>query len=344
MDIKDITEKIMGFKNLDKDEACEALKYIIEGRANDCQIASFLTALRMKGETIDEISGFCLAMLEKVKRVTSRHTDVVDTCGTGGDSKNTFNISTAAAFIAAGAGVIIAKHGNRSVSSMCGSADVLEQLGVNINLEPSGISECIDEIGIGFIFAPIAHTAMKNVAKARKDMAIKTVFNILGPLTNPAMANRRVLGVYDKSLMDKMVYVLKNLGVNRAFVVYGMDGLDEFSTAGNSLVKYLNDGGVTEFALNPEELGLKKCIIDDLRGGDAKINAEIIRNILSGGEIGAKRDSSMLNAAAAIIAGGKTESFQEALQMADCSISSGEATGKLNKLVGFTNKFQSASV
>jgi len=183
-------------------EAYRAMKYLIEGGANDCQIASFLTALRMKGETADEISGFCLAMLEKVKN------------------------STTAAFIAAGAGVIIAKHGNRSVSSMCGSADVLEQLGVNINFEVDDISRCLDEIGIGFIFAPNAHTAMKNVAKARKDMGIKTIFNILGPITNPAMANRRVLGVFDKDLMEKIVNCLKNLGVKRAFVVYGMEGFD----------------------------------------------------------------------------------------------------------------------
>ena len=337
--LKDIIEKIIRFENLDMNEAYKVMKYIIDGNANDCQIASFLTALRMKGETIDEISGFSKAMLEKAKKVTTKYRDVVDTCGTGGDRKNTFNISTAAAFIAAGADIIIAKHGNRSVSSMCGSADVLEQLGVNINLETSNISKCIGEIGICFIFAPNAHVAMKNVAKARKDMGIKTIFNILGPITNPAMANGRVLGVFDEKLMDKMIYSLKNLGVKRAFVVYGMEGLDELSISDNSLVQYLNNGNVAKYILNPEELGLKKYSIEELKGGDSKENARILHNILSGKEKGAKRDSSVLNAAAAIVAGGKADSLQEAIKMAARSIESGKALAKLNKLIEFTNKF-----
>jgi len=337
--LKDIIEKIIRFENLDMNEAYKVMKYIIDGNANDCQIASFLTALRMKGETIDEISGFSKAMLEKAKKVTTKYRDVVDTCGTGGDRKNTFNISTAAAFIAAGADIIIAKHGNRSVSSMCGSADVLEQLGVNINLETSNISKCIGEIGICFIFAPNAHVAMKNVAKARKDMGIKTIFNILGPITNPAMANGRVLGVFDEKLMDKMIYSLKNLGVKRAFVVYGMEGLDELSISDNCLVQYLNNGNVAKYILNPEELGLKKYSIEELKGGDSKENARILHNILSGKEKGAKRDSSVLNAAAAIVAGGKADSLQEAIKMAVYSIESGKALAKLNKLIEFTNKF-----
>lgn len=337
--LKDIIEKIIRFENLDMNEAYKVMKYIISGNANDCQIASFLTALRMKGETIDEISGFSKAMLDKAKKVTTKYSDVVDTCGTGGDRRNTFNISTATAFIAAGAEVIVAKHGNRSVSSMCGSADVLEQLGVNINLETSNISKCIDEIGICFIFAPNAHVAMKNVAKARKDMGIKTIFNILGPITNPAMANGRVLGVFDEKLMDKMIYSLKNLGVKRAFVVYGMEGLDELSISDNSLVQYLNNGNVAKYILNPEELGLKKYSIEELKGGDSKENARILHNILSGKEKGAKRDSSVLNAAAAIVAGGKADSLQEAIKMAVYSIESGKALAKLNKLIEFTNKF-----
>jgi anthranilate phosphoribosyltransferase len=338
--LKDIIEKIIRFENLDMNEAYKVMKYIIDGNANDCQIASFLTVLRMKGETIDEISGFSRAMLEKAEKVTTKHRDTVDTCGTGGDSKNTFNVSTTAAFIAAGADVIVAKHGNRSVSSMCGSADVLEQLGVNINLGIGGISKCLDEIGISFIFAPNAHTAMKNVAKARKDVGIKTIFNILGPITNPAMANGRVLGVFDEKLMDKMIYSLKNLGVKRAFVVYGMEGLDELSISGNSIVQYLDDGSVSKYILNPEELGLKKYSISQLKGGNSKENARILHNILSGNEGGAKRDCSVLNAAAAIVAGGKTGSLQEAIKMAVCSIESGKALAKLNKLIEFTNKKQ----
>nr|MBC8386701.1 anthranilate phosphoribosyltransferase [Actinomycetota bacterium] len=242
-------------------------------------------------------------------------------------------------FIAAGADIIIAKHGNRSVSSMCGSADVLEQLGVNINLETSDISKCIDEIGICFIFAPNAHMAMKNVAKARKDMGIKTIFNILGPITNPAMANGRVLGVFDEKLMDKMIYSLKNLGVKRAFVVYGMEGLDELSISDNSLVQYLNNGNVVKYILNPEELGLIKYSTEELKGGDSKENARILHNILSGSEKGAKRDSAVLNAAAAIVAGGKADSLQEAIKMAVYSIENGKALAKLNKLIEFTNKF-----
>jgi len=337
--LKDIIEKIISLKSLDMDEAYKVMKYIIEGNANDCQIASFLTALRMKGETIDEISGFSRAMLEKAEKITTKHRDIVDTCGTGGDRKNTFNISTTAAFIAAGADVIIAKHGNRSVSSMCGSADVLEQLGVNINLETSQISKCIDEIGICFIFAPNVHTAMKNVAKARRDLGIKTIFNILGPITNPAMANRRVLGVYDENLMDKMIYSLKNLGAKRAFVVYGIERLDELSISDNSLVQYLNNGDVTKYILNPEELGLRKYNIEELRGGDPKENAVILRNILSGKEKGAKRDCSVLNAAAAIVAGGKTDTLQEAIKIAVYSIENGKALAKLNELIEFTNRF-----
>ncbi|MCL5072937.1 MAG: anthranilate phosphoribosyltransferase [Actinobacteria bacterium] len=336
--LKDTIEKLIRLENLDMDEAYEVMKYIIDGDANDCQIASFLTALRIKGETIDEISGFSKVMLEKAKKVITKHKDTVDTCGTGGDRKNTFNISTAAAFIAAGADVIIAKHGNRSVSSICGSADVLEQLGININLEISDISKCIDEIGIGFIFAPNAHVAMKNVAKARKDMGIKTIFNILGPITNPAMATGRVLGVFDKELMDKMIYSLKNLGVKRAFVVHGMDGLDELSISENSLVQYLNNGNVVKYTLNPEELGLKKYSIEELRGGDPKENAGILHGILSGTEKGAKRDSAILNAAAAIVAGKKTDNLQEAIEMAVYSIKNGKALEKLNKLIEFTNK------
>jgi len=336
--LKEIIEKMIRFEDLDMREAYDSMKQIIEGNVNDCQVSSFLTALRMKGETIDEISGFSRAMLDKARRVSSKHDDIVDTCGTGGDKKNTFNISTAAALIAAGAGIKIAKHGNRSISSMCGSADVLEQLGININLGAGDISRCIDETGIGFIFAPNAHVAMKNVANARKNMGIKTIFNILGPITNPAMANRRVLGVFDERLMDKMIYSLKNLGVKRAFVVYGLEGLDELSVSGNSLVQYLDNGTVTKYIINPEELGIKKCRIEELRGGDSKENAKILYDILSGKEKGARKDSSLLNAAAAIVAGGKSESLQEAIKIAAYSVESGKALDKLNKLIEFSNK------
>ena len=336
--LKNILEKVLANKSLEKYEAYKAMKYLIEGNANDCQVASFLTALRMKGETIDEISGFCQAMIEKAEIVKTKHKDVVDTCGTGGDGKNTFNISTTAAFIAAGAGVIIAKHGNRSVSSICGSADVLEALGVNINLDKVKLSKCINETGICFMFAPNVYLAMKNVAKVRKDMKIRTVFNILGPIANPLMANRRVLGVFDENLVEKVIYSLKNMGVKRAFVVHGMDGLDEFSISGNSIVGYLNNGNIKKFIFNPEELGLKKFSVDKLKGGGTKENAQTLINILSGKEKGAREKSSVLNAAAAIFASGKTENMREAIDMASSSIESGRALSKLNELIDFTNK------
>lgn len=337
--IKEVIEKIIGGTNLTENEAYEVMNYIMSGGANDCQIASFLTALKMKGESIGEVSGFSRAMLEKAKKITSKHKNIVDTCGTGGDYKNTFNISTTSAFIAAGAGVVIAKHGNRSVSSLSGSADVLENLGININIENDKITQCIDNIGIGFIFAPNVHTAMKYVARARKDMGIKTVFNILGPITNPAMADGRVLGVFDPKLMDLMVYSLKNIGVRRAMVVYGLETLDELSVSGNSLVADLDNGSVKKYTLNPTEIGLKKYSIGELRGGDPKENARILYDILSGKERGAKRDSSILNAAAAIVVGGKTDSFSEAVNIAKASIDSGKALNKLNRLIEFTNKF-----
>lgn len=336
--MKATLEKIIKNENLGQVEAYKVMKYIMDGKATDCQIAAFLTALKMKGETTAEISGFSKAMLDKAVKVMSRHKNLVDTCGTGGDCQNTFNISTTAAFIAAGAGVVVAKHGNRSVSSKSGSADVLEELGVNINLECSKVASCIDKVGMGFIFAPIAHTAMKHVAKARKEMGIKTVFNILGPITNPALASGRVLGVFDDKLIDIMIYSLKNLGVKRAFVVYGLERLDELSVSGCSLVAELNNDRVNKYTLYPEKLGFKKCRVEELRGGDAKENAKILLDILSGKERGARRDSAILNAAAAIAAGRKADGLAEAIDMANYSIESGKALGKLNELVEFTTK------
>jgi anthranilate phosphoribosyltransferase len=336
--LKDIIEQLLRGENLNSDQSFKAMEHIIGGNANDCQIASFLTAMRMKGETVEEISGFSKAMLQKAEKIYTKHKVLVDTCGTGGDKKNTFNISTAAALIAAGAGVPVAKHGNRSVSSLCGSADVLEQLGVKIDLGASVVSKCIDEIGIGFIFAPNVHTAMKNVARPRSDMGIKTVFNILGPLTNPAKVSGRVLGVSDEKMLEKMVFSLKNLGARRALVVYGMEGLDELSVCGNSIIYHLENENVKKYVFDPEEAGLKKYSIIKLRGGGAKENADIIYGILSGTVSGAKKDSAILNAAAAVIAGGKRESFKDAIQISKQSIESGNALKKLKQLIEFTNK------
>lgn len=338
LNMLDMLEKVMRNENLTQSEAYESMKFIMDGKVNNSQIAAFLTALKMKGESIDEVSGFSKAMLDKANKIKTRHKIVVDTCGTGGDRKNTFNISTTSAFIAAGAGVIVAKHGNRSVSSLSGSADVLEELGVKIDLDCDKVGECIDRIGIGFIFAPSAHKAMKYVAKVRKEMGIKTVFNILGPITNPAMANGRVLGVFDDKLMDVMIYSLRNLGVKRAFVVYGLELLDELSVSGSSLVSELNDGKVTRYVLNPADLGFKKYSIEELKGGSARENAKILLDILSGREKGARRDCAILNAAAAIVAGGKVNSLSEAIDMAVNSIESGRALNKLKELIKFTNR------
>ncbi len=331
-------DKLLNYKNLSLDEAYSIMKYIISGEANDCQIASFLTALKMKGETVEEISGFSRAMLEMATRFDLRQKIIVDTCGTGGDCKNTFNISTTAAFIAAGSGVVIAKHGNRGVSSLSGSADVLEELGVNINISADCVVKCIENIGIGFIYARNAHKAMKNVAKARKDLGIRTVFNILGPITNPVVTTGRVLGVFDENLVDKMTYSLKELGIQRALVVHGLETLDEISVSGDTLVSDLNNGKVKKYKIRPSNFGFNLFPIGDLKGGGPKENAEILLDILSGRERGAKRIASILNASAAIIVSGKTNDFREAIKIAKDSIDNGKALKKLNKLVEMTNK------
>ncbi|MFO7928758.1 MAG: anthranilate phosphoribosyltransferase [Candidatus Humimicrobiaceae bacterium] len=333
-----IIDKLLDFKNLSLLESYKAMKYIISGKANDCQIASFLTALKMKGETIEEISGFSKAMLEVATKYKLSHKVIVDTCGTGGDGKNTFNISTTAAFIAAGAGVIIAKHGNRGVSSLSGSADVLEELGIKISIEPGDVVNCIEKLGIGFIYARDAHKAMKNVAKARRDLGMQTVFNILGPITNPAMATGRVLGVFDRKLMEKMTYSLKELGINRALVVYGLETLDEISVSGDTLVSDLNAGEVKKYTINPKDFGFSLFPLKELTGGSPKENAEIILEILSGKEKGAKRIASILNASAAIIAGERAKNFPQAIRLAEESIDRGMALEKLNKLIEMTNK------
>jgi len=336
--MKTFLEAVLSGRDLNQDEACKAMKFIMEGNANDCQIAAFLTALRIKGETTDEISGFSRAMLDKAIKVKSRHKNMVDTCGTGGDGLGTFNISTTAAFIAAGAGVPVAKHGNRNVSSRSGSADVLEELGVNINLECSEVSDCLDSIGIGFIFAPKAHIAMKYVAKARRDIGIRTVFNILGPITNPAQPKGHVLGVFDNNLIYVMINTLKNLGMERAFVVNSEEGLDELSVSGKNSVAELRDGRISKYILDSEKLGFKKSNISDLVGGDAKENARILTSILTGEEKGARRDSAVINAAAAIVSGKKSDSLSEAVDLANHSIESGKAYEKLNRLIEFTNR------
>jgi len=343
--IVEAIRKVVDGKDLNREEAFAVMDAIMSGQTTDAQIASFLTALRMKGETVEELIGFARVMREKVSPVKTRHrvqaslsgTDremLVDTCGTGGDATGTFNVSTATAFVVAGAGIPVAKHGNRSVSSLCGSADVVEALGVRLDLPPERVGRCVDDVGIGFCYAPLLHKAMKYVMLARKEIRIRTVFNILGPLTNPAHAPAQVIGVYDGRLTEMMAQVLKELGTVRAFVVHGEDGLDEISNTCESRISELRHNEVRTYTVRPEDFGLPRAGMKDLQGGSAADNAEIIRRILKG-ERGPKRDIVVLNAGAAIAAGGKAEDIPAGIGTAQHSIDSGAALDKLNQLVEF---------
>jgi anthranilate synthase/phosphoribosyltransferase len=335
MDIKEGIGKVMLGEDLSGEEAEAVMGQIMAGEATPAQIGAFLTALRLKGETVEEITGCARAMRRSAIPVRPQRRDLVDTCGTGGDRTGTFNISTTAAFIVAGAGLGVAKHGNRSVSSHCGSADLLEALGINLELTPEQVAHCIDEVGIGFLFAPRLHPAMKHAIGPRREMGVRTIFNILGPLTNPAGATRQIMGVYDPSLTSPLAQVLGKLGVQAAFVVHGADGLDELSTTGINRVSHLRDSWVKDFALDPAELGLPRARLEDLRGGTAEENAQITQAILAG-EQGPHRDVVLLNAAAALVAGGVAGDFEEGLQQAAEAIDSGRAREKLEGLVAFS--------
>ena len=344
-----ITEAVRALvdrRDLTRIEAAAAMEAIMSGAATNAQIAAFLTALRMKGETVEELIGFAQVMRQKVVRVRAHGSDVVaqtgtdremliDTCGTGGDASGTFNVSTATAFVVAGAGLKVAKHGNRSVSSLCGSADVVETLGVNVELAPQHVARCVDEVGIGFLYAPLLHTAMKYVMVARREMGIRTVFNMLGPLTNPAGANVQVIGVYTNALCEPLARVLAELGTIRAAVVHGADGLDEISNTGESHVSEVHEGVVRSSRTRPEDFGLPRATIADLQGGDREENAQIIRQILAG-EPGPRRDIVMMNASAALVMGGKARDFKEGVALAAHSVDSGQAAGKLSALVEFS--------
>lgn len=346
--IVEALQKVIERKDLSPEEAFMAMEEMMSGQASSAQIAAFLTALRCKGETVTEITSFARAMREKVcpVRVRSRvgasncrtdETGLVDTCGTGGDASNTFNISTAAAFVVAGTGLQVAKHGNRSVSSRCGSADVMEALGVDLTLTPEQVGACIDEVGIGFLYAPLLHTAMRHVMTARQQMRVRTVFNILGPLTNPAGASAQVVGVYEARLTDLLARVLNELGSRRAFIVFGLDGLDELSLASESRVSEVKGGQVHTYTVSPEDFGLPRAPLSELQGGSATENAQIITRILRG-EDGPKRDVVLMNAALAIIAGGKAHDFREGVELAARSIESGAAMEKLRRLVEFSRQ------
>lgn len=340
--LHDYIGKLLAYRDLTEEEAREAMEIIMTGRATEAQIGGYLVALRMKGETVDEIAGSARAMRSQANAVSvSRNGALLDTAGTGGDGKQTFNISTAAAFVIAGAGRQVAKHGNRAASSRSGSADVLAALGVNLDLTPEQVGRCIDAIGIGFLFAPRFHPAMKHAVGPRKELGQRTIFNILGPLTNPAGATHQIIGVYDPALTHVLAEVLGSLGSEAALVLHGFGGLDELTTGGPNRVSHLRDGKVNTFDLDAVDpcLPFGRCLVDDLRGGDPLQNAAILREILSGRDCGPRREVVLLNAAAALaveccdLSADTCGVLRETVRQAAESIDSGAALGKLDALV-----------
>ena len=336
--IQAVISKLLDGTQLARAEARAVMDEIMRGEATPAQIAGFLIALRAKGETADEITGCAEAMRDHVLVVRPRREDLVDTAGTGGDGAHTINISTAAALVAAAAGAAVAKHGNRAVSSACGSADVLEALGFTLELEPQRIAESIDELGFGFLFAPSHHPAMRHAAAVRKELATRTVFNVLGPLTNPAGARAQVVGVYSPELVRTIAEVLARLGARRAYVVHGGGGIDELSPVGPNLVAEVVDGQVLERRLDPEaDLGIPRCSVDELRGGSPAENAQAIRDVFAG-KNGGRRDAILLNAAGAIAAAGHAEDLREGLEVARRTIDSGAAGERLELLIAFSRE------
>ncbi|HUC29973.1 MAG TPA: anthranilate phosphoribosyltransferase [Candidatus Acidoferrum sp.] len=347
-------------QSLGRDEARDVMSEVLTGKCTDAQIAALLIALRMKGETVEEIVGFAEAIRAAASALPIEPTtaidalavsgtgrdalveespadsSLVDTCGTGGDASGTFNISTATALVGAGAGVRVAKHGNRSISSKSGSADVIEALGVNIQLSPERAAQCLREVGICFLYAPNLHPAMKQVQAVRRELCMRTTFNLLGPLTNPARASGQVVGVYSLELVEKLAEALSMLGLRRALVVHGLDGLDEITITGTTRVAEAREGSVRSYEIEPEEFGMKRAALEDIAGGDAIENAAIIRAVL-GGEKSPRRDVVLLNAAAALVAAGRTDHIAAAIPLAAKSIDSGAAAGKLQALARFSS-------
>ncbi len=340
-------------ESLSREEARAVMAHILAGHATDAQIAAFLVALHMKGETVDEIVGFADAIRAAAAPLTpylenggngpsgvldasgTERDALVDTCGTGGDASGTFNISTATALVVAGAGVRVAKHGNRSVSSRCGSADVIEALGVNINLPPARVVACLNEVGVAFLFAPAMHPAMKYAQPARRELRLRTVFNLLGPLCNPARASAQVVGVYSPQLVDKLARALALLGLHRALVVHGHDGLDEITITGPTRVAEVRNHEVRSYQVTPEQFGMERGRLEDISGGDAQTNAAIIGDVLAG-KRSPRRDVVLLNAAAALVAAARANTIADALPLAAKSLDSGAARAKLDALVAFT--------
>jgi len=332
---------------LSRQEARAVMTEVLAGKCTDAQIAALLVALHMKGETVEEIVGFAEAIRAAATSLSlhpnstvdvsgTERDALVDTCGTGGDASGTFNISTATALVAAGAGVRVAKHGNRSVTSKCGSADVMEALGVRIDLPPARLAACLEEVGMAFLFAPAMHSAMKYVQPARRDLRLRTVFNLLGPLTNPAHASAQVVGVYSADLVETLAEALSILGLRRALVVHGLDGLDEITITGPTRIAEVRDGSVRTYEVTPEEFGIERAPLGEISGGDAAANATIIRAILSG-KRSACRDVVLLNAAAALVAAGRADHLAQAVSLAAEAIDSGAAASKLSLLIRFTN-------
>lgn len=338
MDIQQAIDGLSRYGHLSADEAESVMRQIMMGDATEAQIGAYLMALRMKGETTDEITGSARAMRAAASTVPTTVTrDLLDTCGTGGDKSGSFNISTTVAFVAAGAGIPVAKHGNRAASSKCGSADVLGELGVNLDLTPQQVGQCVDEVGIGFLFAVKLHPAMRHAIGPRRQLGIRTLFNILGPLTNPAGAQRQLMGVFAAELTDLLAHVLAALGTKSAMVVNGYGGLDELTTTGPNRICYLQeDGEVRHLDLDPTSLGFHRASIVDLRGGDAPLNAAILRGVLDGSERGAKRDVVLLNAGAALMAADAVHSIADGVRRARDTIDSGAALQKLDNLIEFS--------
>jgi anthranilate phosphoribosyltransferase len=345
--ITDVLHRLANHRqSLTRAEARSVMTEVLTGNCTDAQIAALLVALHMKGETVEEIVGFAEAIRAAAKPLELRGQPVldasgterdalVDTCGTGGDASGTFNISTATAFVAAGAGVRVAKHGNRSVTSKCGSADVMEALGVNIDLPSERIGACLDQVGIAFLFAPAMHSAMMYVQPVRRDLRLRTVFNLLGPLTNPALATCQVVGVYADDLVEKLAEALSMLGLRRALVVHGSDGLDEITITGTTRVGEVRDGTVHTYEVTPEEFGLQRAPLDAIAGGDAAFNASLIRDVLAGKK-SAHRDVVLLNAGAALVAAGRADHLRDSIPLAALAIDSGKAMEKLQALMAFT--------
>ena len=337
MMIKEAIAKVVEGHDLTLEEMEGAMEEIMTGNATPAQIGSFITALRIKGETVDEITGAATVMRAKAVKVNLNGDTLLDTCGTGGDGTHTFNVSTATAFVAAGGGVKVAKHGNRAVSSLCGSADVLKNLGVSLDISHADVGRCIQEVGMGFLFAPLFHGAMKYAAGPRQEIGLRTIFNLLGPLTNPAGATVQIVGVYAQGLTDKIARVLGKLGTKEAFVVCGEGTFDEISICSPTRVSHLKEGNVETFEMTPEQYGFKRADPEEIKGGDAQESARIIRELLDG-EKGPKRDMVVLNSAAAFVVAGLDEDLTRGIERAKDCIDSGRAKEKLDALIRFTRQ------